>query len=90
MSPVEVYCPHCRAGFEAPDSQKAGLASCPECQKAVPVPGGPEPLFWLLLVGVVVFGFGGSAFLFFQVDTLLGITVFVVTLVAVVSWLLTG
>ena len=32
---------------------RGGYASCPTCNKAVPVPGGPEPLFWLLLSGAI-------------------------------------
>lgn len=45
---IEVYCPHCTEQFTAPTSMKGGLANCPACGRAVPVGGGPEPLFWAL------------------------------------------
>ena len=49
MDGIEANCPHCHRRFVVRRSLKGGVASCPECNKAVPVPGGPEPLFWVLV-----------------------------------------
>ncbi|GAB4142785.1 MAG: hypothetical protein Tsb009_13360 [Planctomycetaceae bacterium] len=60
----DVYCPHCHVTFRVPSSMSGGFANCPECQKAVEVGGGHEPLFWML-VGAGVVGillFAGLAF----------------------------
>ncbi len=45
---VEVHC-SCKRYFRAAKSLKGGITNCPWCGKAVDVPGGPEPLFWVLL-----------------------------------------
>jgi hypothetical protein len=50
---VEVQCP-CGARFRARASLKGGLANCTACGKAAPVPGGVEPLFWLLVASGVL------------------------------------
>lgn len=50
---IEVECA-CGCRFMVPNSMKAGLANCPQCHKATPVPGGPEPLFWFLLGGGIL------------------------------------
>ncbi|MEK7866905.1 MAG: hypothetical protein AAB434_09510 [Planctomycetota bacterium] len=54
---VQVDCP-CGFIFPAPSSLRGGLANCPSCGKAVPVKGGPEPLFWVIFggIGVLVLG----------------------------------
>ena len=53
MAEVSVDCP-CGHRFEVRKSLRGGLANCPGCGKAAPVPGGPEPLFWLILGGAVI------------------------------------
>ncbi len=62
---VNVDCSECGHQFEVPRSLKGGIANCPACEKAVPVAGGPEPLFWVLLGGAVVAAcaISGSVFL---------------------------
>ena len=52
--PIHVLCPECGTGFAVPPSMRGGVANCPNCGRAVPVPGGPEPLFWLLVACGVV------------------------------------
>lgn len=54
---VDLFCPHCSSSFAVPKTMKGGMANCPDCQKAVEVAGGPEPLFWFL------FGLGGLGIL---------------------------
>lgn len=88
MSPIEVYCPYCRAGFQAPDSQKSGLAACPECQKAVPVPGGPEPLFWVILGGSILGALLVSGIMFFGAGPFAGLVTLAVCIVGIVVWAL--
>jgi len=46
---VPVTCPNCDETFSVPKSMKGGQANCPSCRRAVPVGGGYEPLFWILL-----------------------------------------
>lgn len=46
-------------------SLKGGLTNCPKCGNAVPVPGGPEGLFWMLLGGAVLFFAGIGALVWF-------------------------
>ena len=60
---VRVSCP-CTERFEVPASMVGGLANCPRCRKAVEVPGGPEPLFWVLLGAgaLVVLGISAAGF----------------------------
>ncbi len=54
MSEVGVTCP-CGRRFRVPASLKGGLANCPDCGKAAPVRGGPEPLFcFLLCIGILL------------------------------------
>ncbi len=54
MELVEVQCP-CGARFRARASLKGGLANCTACGKATPVPGGVEPLFWILVsIGALI------------------------------------
>jgi len=60
---VDVFCP-CTNLFRVPKSMKGGLANCPQCGKAVPVPGGPEILFWLLLSGGIAAVLGVAAVLY--------------------------
>ena len=45
---TEVLCPHCGAAFAVPKSMRGGMANCPHCHRAVQIPGGYEPEFWLL------------------------------------------
>ena len=57
MAERRVDCPECGQSFNVPGSMKGGIANCPKCKKAVPVGGGPESLFWLLLaagIGVAI------------------------------------
>lgn len=44
---------------------QGGQANCPQCGKVVSVPGGPEPLFYLLLGGgiLIVLLISGGFFL---------------------------
>jgi hypothetical protein len=51
---VQVLC-GCTRRFNVPKSLKGGMTNCPGCGKAVPVRGGPEPLFWVLLGGGCAF-----------------------------------
>ncbi len=60
MDLVEVPCP-CGARFRVRASLKGGLANCTACGKATAVPGGFEPLFWLLVSTGVVIVLGVSA-----------------------------
>lgn len=62
---VHVHCPHCHADFAAPKSMAGGRANCPECRRAVEVPGGPDMLFLsLVLLGAfLVFGISAIVFL---------------------------
>jgi hypothetical protein len=50
---VEVDC-QCGHRFAVPPSLKGGLTNCPHCRRTTSVPGGPEPLFWFLLVGGII------------------------------------
>lgn len=51
---LEIVCAECGQGFDVPDSMRGGMANCPACGRAVPVPGGPEPLFRLAVAAGVV------------------------------------
>jgi hypothetical protein len=53
-APLQVTCPECGRQFEAPASMRGGIANCPACRRAVPVPGGPELLFRVLISGGVL------------------------------------
>lgn len=53
-APLQITCPECGGQFEVPGSMSGGVANCPDCRRAVPVPGGPEPLFWLAVAGGVL------------------------------------
>ena len=46
---LKADCSHCGFSFEVARSLKGGLTNCPDCNKSVPVPGGPEALFWVLV-----------------------------------------
>lgn len=45
---IEVYC-ECGHLFRAPRSLAGGITNCPACAQVVSVPGGAEPLFWVLV-----------------------------------------
>lgn len=65
-----VVCQRCSAEFFVRPSLKGGIASCPECGRATPVPGGAEPAFWVVLgVAIVVFGSIGLALWLFAGQT---------------------
>ena len=53
-APLQVTGPECGRQFEAPASMRGGIANCPACRRAVPVPGGPELLFRVLISGGVL------------------------------------
>jgi uncharacterized paraquat-inducible protein A len=73
-----VHCPNCDESFPAPKSMTGGNANCPRCHRAVPVGGGYEPLFWVLVAlgAVVVLVF--SLFLGVTVHPIAGIAAFVI------------
>jgi uncharacterized paraquat-inducible protein A len=54
MADIEVHCPHCDLLFDVPSSMNGGIASCPDCERTVPIKSGPEALYWIL-VGFAVF-----------------------------------
>jgi hypothetical protein len=86
---IEVYC-DCSHLFRVKRSLKGGLTNCPNCRRAVPVPGGPEPLFFLLLgAGGLLFG-GVAALCFVKGAALAGFIVLGVGLLALVAFLVFG
>lgn len=83
---LEIDCDECGHRFRVPRSMKGGLANCPDCKQAVPVGGGPEALFWIIL-GLAV---GGdiliSAVVFFAAGATAGlVTAGILTAVIVVA-----
>jgi uncharacterized paraquat-inducible protein A len=54
MADIEVHCPHCDFLFDVPGSMNGGIASCPDCERTVPIKSGPEPIYWVL-VGFAAF-----------------------------------
>lgn len=71
MNELGLTCP-CGAKFRVAASLKGGLANCPVCKKAMPVSGGPEPLFWALLGGAAALVLGVAAALWAFVGPLAG------------------
>ena len=51
---ILVDCEHCFKPFEVVDSLAGGLANCPDCGKATPVPGLRDPWFRVTQVAMVV------------------------------------
>jgi uncharacterized paraquat-inducible protein A len=83
MSEIEIHCPHCELLFDVPRSMVGGIASCPDCERTVPIKSGPEPLYWILVgfaVLTVLVVSGGVAF----ISPIAGAIVAVVGLAAVV------
>ncbi len=62
----------CGNMFQVPRSMKGGIANCPRCQKSVDVPGGPEGLFYVLLLFLGIVIVGGISALFFAVNKTAG------------------
>lgn len=66
---------------------KGGHASCPSCNKAVPVPGGPEALFWILLSMSILGGLGVTIGLW-MISPALGLITLVIVTIGIVIALL--
>jgi uncharacterized paraquat-inducible protein A len=75
---IPVHCPNCDESFPVPRSMQGGHANCPNCRRAVPVGGGYEPLFWVLVGLGAAFVLGVSALLGIFVHPAAGIGAFVV------------
>lgn len=75
---ILAHCPHCDQSFPVPKSMHGGTANCPSCRRAVPVGGGYEPLFWVLVGLGAAFVLGVSALLGFFVHPIAGLTAFVI------------
>jgi hypothetical protein len=64
---------------------KGGLSNCPDCGKATEVPGGPEALFWILLLSaiVAVLGLAGLVYAFSTPEIALGTLIFGAVIITV-------
>jgi hypothetical protein len=51
---IRVDCESCGDFFEVAPTLAGGLANCPGCGRATPVPGLRDPLYRLALVGIPV------------------------------------
>jgi len=60
------------------------MANCPRCAKVTEVPGGPEPLFWMIvgLSVLVIVGLSGAAFL---IQPVAGIVVFFIGIAILIA-----
>jgi hypothetical protein len=81
---VEVYC-ECGHLFHAKKSLKGGLTNCPSCDKAVQVPGGPEPMFWILFGGGALLVLAIAAMLFFVAESTLGAVIVLIIGAAIIG-----
>lgn len=79
---VECQCGH---RFAVPRSLKGGLANCPECRRATQVPGGPEPLFWVLLSGGIVVALVLTAFFAIEFGAAAGVITLAVCALIIVA-----
>jgi len=84
---IDVTCSSCGEGFRVPKSLKGGVANCPRCGKVTEVPGGPEPLFWMIvaLSLLLIVCVSGGCFLIHPTAGIVVFLIGVAILIAVVS-----
>lgn len=85
---LEIHCRRCGHRFAVPHSLKGGLTNCPECRTATEVPGGPEPLFWVLLSGGILLGLIFTAVFAVALGAAAGVITFAVCALILVALVL--